>query len=245
MTRLSVNINKVALVRNSREGNSPALVDAARVAIDAGCHGITVHPREDERHVRMSDLASLMAIPEIAAGEIEFNVEGDPRAALLDECARLSVHQFTAVPVTPGELTSHRGWRRGDDLGVLREVTGRLPRTTRLSLFLDPTPETVDIAAEFGFHAIEIYTGPYANAVGAEREAELARVVATAARARELSLRVHAGHDLTTENLPMLLGATQVDEVSIGHAIAAESMLTGLGIVVGRYLASSGDGKRA
>ena len=236
MTRLSVNINKVALVRNSREGDSPSLVAAARVAIGVGCHGITVHPREDGRHVRVTDLAALMAIEEIAAGRIELNVEGDPRPGLLDECARLGVHQFTAVPVTPGELTSHRGWRRTDDLTPLREVTARLPSQTRLSLFIDALPESVELAPAHGFHAVEIYTGPYANAAGPAREAELERVVATAARARELGVRVHAGHDLTTENLPPLLAATHVDEVSIGHAIAAEALLAGLGVVVPRYL---------
>ncbi len=238
-TRLSVNINKVALIRNSREGDSPSLVKAARIAIASGAHGVTVHPREDGRHVRVSDLAPLMQVERIASGEIELNVEGDPRPALLKECARLGVHQFTAVPVTPGELTSHQGWRRSHDLTPLKEVRAVLPTATRLSLFVDATPETVDIATEFGFDAIEIYTGPYANASSeAEAAAELERIGATAARARELGLRVHAGHDLTTENLPAMLDAVDVDEVSIGHAIAAESILGGLSSVVGRYLGS-------
>lgn len=159
MTLLSVNINKIALLRNSRMNGIPSLVRAAQAVIDAGAGGITVHPRKDARHITLDDVLALAALPAIANREVEFNIEGDLRGELVRVVRAVRPTQFTAVPTKEGEITSSRGWRVYDDLASLREVRELLPEGTRFSVFIDPEPGAVTLATTAGADAIEVYTG--------------------------------------------------------------------------------------
>lgn len=241
MTALSVNLNKVCLVRNARGGGAPDLVEAARLAIAAGCRGLTLHPREDARHATLDDVLRLAAMPEVAGGAIELNVEGDPRPELMRVIREARATQFTVVPVTPGELTTNRGWRGGDDLAALRRAVDAFKGVARISLFVDAHGEVgegVDLAAAEGADCVELHTFDYAAAFHTPRRDEvLARFERAAARARALGLRVHAGHDLDLDNLPLLVERLRPDEVSIGHALVSSALLTGLPVIVGRYAA--------
>ncbi len=240
MTRLSVNLNKVALIRNAREDNSPSIVEAAIVAIAAGCHGLTIHPRADQRHALLSDIVALAALEQVQAGRIELNVEGDIRRDLLAAALAAKVHQFTFVPVTPGERTSRRGWRTSDDLLALQAAVSKAKTFCRTSVFLDPDPERVAIAIETGADAVEFYMADFAQAYAKNDYAnELQRIKATALLAREYGLRVHLGHDLDLKNLPLLIKEIKPDEVSIGHALISDAVMVGLAAVVPMYVASS------
>lgn len=243
MTHLSVNLNKVALVRNSRGMGVPNIVEAARMVIAAGCDGLTLHPREDERHATLDDVRRLAALPEVASGEIELNIEGDPRPELMRVARDVGAQQFTVVPVVPGEITTNHGWRDRRHLGLLRDTVAFFGGQSRISCFVDTGTAGVELAAEAGAHAVELHTYDYAQAFGTpQQEAVLARYEETARLAREHSLRVHAGHDLNLANLPLLLERIRPDEVSIGHALISRALMTGLPGVLREYAQTVGGG---
>jgi pyridoxine 5-phosphate synthase len=242
MTKLSVNLNKVALLRNTRALGIPSVTRAATIAIDAGAHGITVHPRPDERHIRTADVRDLH---ELLRGypHIEFNIEGNPFENALDLVREVRPHQFTLVPDDPGQSTSDHGWdlaRDGERLrGIIDEVKGL---GVRVSLFMDAEPAGMARAAAIGADRIELYTEPYAKHFGSPREsAVLAAFTATARAAAEAGLGVNAGHDLNQQNLPRFVAEVPgVLEVSIGHALVADALETGLAATVRAYLAAIG-----
>lgn len=235
---LSVNVNKIALLRNSRGGPIPDLVRFARLAIEAGAQGITVHPREDARHVTLDDVLALAEMPEIRDGRVEFNIEGNIRPELVRLTRRVRPTQFTVVPATPGELTSERGWRAYDDQEQLAALVAALKGSVRISVFTDADPRSVALAAEAGVDAVEFYTGAYAAAfdIPAERDRHLAALGDAAALARSHGLRIHCGHDLDPDNLPPLLSVMRPDELSIGHRLVSEAIERGLATTVRRYL---------
>jgi pyridoxine 5-phosphate synthase len=247
MTSLSINLNKVALIRNSRDTTIPSVVEAARTCIAAGANGITVHPRPDMRHIRatdVTDLAALLATPAFA--EIEFNIEGNPFAGPQDNgfpgfmalVEQTMPAQCTLVPDNPVQLTSDHGWDLAGDNTPLAAVIDSLKELgIRVSLFMDPVDAQIKEAARLGAHRIEFYTGPYADAYGAH-QAILARFVEAATFARGLGLGINAGHDLNQENLgEFCLAVAPVDEVSIGHALITDALWSGLDPTVRRYKA--------
>lgn len=229
MTRLSVNLNKVALVRNARGAGVPDIREAARIVIDRGCHGLTIHPREDERHATLQDVYRLAELDEVRSGEIELNVEGDPRPELMKAVKEVGATQFTVVPVVPGEVTTNRGWRSRSDEALLRDTVSFFEGRCRVSLFVDPDPEGVRLSADVGADAIELHTYEYAAAFHTARRDEVLASYEEAARvARSLHLRVHAGHDLDLKNLGLLVERLRPEEVSIGHALISRAILDGL-----------------
>ncbi len=239
MTKLSINLNKVAIVRNSRGGGVPDIVEAAGIVIAAGCHGLTIHPRSDARHSTIDDIYSLAAMEAVASGRIELNIEGDLRPDLMAVVREVRPTQFTMVPVVPGEITTGRGWHSADDAAQLREAIASFAGKVRVSLFVDPAPAGVRLAAEVGAQAVELHTYEYAAAYATpRREAVLAMYEEAARAARGHGLRVHAGHDLNAENLGELVRRLRPDEVSIGHALISEALLAGLPGAAGRYLAA-------
>ncbi|KPK16267.1 MAG: pyridoxine 5'-phosphate synthase [Myxococcales bacterium SG8_38] len=240
MPRLSVNVNKVATLRNSRGGTVPSVVEAVRVCVEAGAPGITVHPRADQRHIRPADVFDIAAVLEPVRDRVEYNIEGDPRPDLVDLVERIRPDQCTLVPVRPGELTSEAGWPASTPKEQLAEIIARLrERGVRVSVFVDPEPGPIDWAAELGADRVELYTEPYARAFergGELLERSLHRYRAAAERASTNGLGVNAGHDLDLANLPTFLSVPHVDEVSIGHALIARALFVGLGAVVEEYL---------
>jgi len=238
-TVLSVNVNKVALLRNTRALGIPSVVRAATLALQAGAHGITVHPRPDERHIRPGDVRELAALVRERPG-VELNVEGNPDGRYLDLVLAARPHQATLVPDAPAQLTSDHGWDARAAQAKLGPVVRRLKQAgIRVSLFLDPDAAQVDAAAATGADRIELYTESYARAFGGERQAPvLASFAAAARRAQALGLGVNAGHDLNLANLgPFLDGVPGVLEVSIGHALVCEAFDHGLEGTVDRYVA--------
>lgn len=233
---LSVNLNKIALLRNSRGGARPSPLAAAALVLDAGADGLTLHWREDERHTHKEDVYQLRELA--AARGREFNLEGDLREELIALAIELKVDQATLVPVTPGEITSDHGWSFPQDAERLRPVIARLKDAgLRVSLFIDPVPGTATGAAEAGADRVEIYTEPWAAAFGtAGADRELAAIVATVAEARAAGLGVNAGHDLDLYNLPPLARAAVIDEVSIGHALISDALTIGLEETIRSYL---------
>jgi pyridoxine 5-phosphate synthase len=230
MSNFSVNLNKVALLRNSRPKDFPSIEEAAHLAIRCGCDGLTIHPRADERHARLVDIDRLAAICKTAPRKIELNIEGNCRPELMARARAARADQFTLVPADPGELTSTRGWSpEKDDMNAVKAAAAELRALMRVSLFIEPDIAQVRLAQELGTHCVEIYTGYYVDALSAGNAPKvLERIVTAAEHARAAGLRVHLGHDLDLANLPPLLRAVKPDEVSIGHAIAAEAMLVGL-----------------
>jgi pyridoxine 5-phosphate synthase len=238
--RLSVNINKVATVRNSRGGNTPSVVDAARVCVEVGAPGITVHPRADARHITATDVREVAALIRTLGSGPEYNIEGDPRPDLLALVHEVKPTQCTLVPVRPGEITSQAGW----PAGTPREVIGRVVRELRdqgirVSLFVDPEDAPVEWAADVGADRVELYTEPFARAF--ERGEAAARgsfeqYAQAANRAYALGLGVNAGHDLDLDNLVMFRHLPHLDEVSIGHALISRALFVGLDRSVRDYL---------
>ena len=242
--RLSVNVNKVATLRNARGGDVPSVVDAVRVCLDAGVRGITVHPRADERHIRRTDVHEIAAFLAPRRADVEFNIEGDPRPDLVDMVRKLRPHQCTLVPVRAGEITSQAGWPAdtpGDDLR--REVADLQSRGVRVSLFVEADEAPVRWAASIGSARIELYTEPFARAFKAGPEAaepSFHRYAAAAKLAHGLGLGINAGHDLDLDNLTLFRTLPHLDEVSIGHALISHALYVGLDRAVRDYLAACG-----
>jgi pyridoxine 5-phosphate synthase len=238
MTALSVNLNKVALVRNTRTIGIPSVTHAATLALEAGADGITVHPRPDGRHVRAADVAELSALLEHWPAA-EFNIEGNPFHGLLDFVVQVGPQQCTLVPDETGAFTSDHGWNLPEDIGRLRPIVEKVRSLgVRVSLFMDPQPESMRHAAELGAHRVELYTEPYARAYGTPAQADiLAHYEAAAEAALRAGLGINAGHDLNRVNLAAFLAAVPADEVSIGHALIADALEFGLGPTVRMYLA--------
>jgi len=240
MPRLSVNVNKVATLRNSRGGNVPSVVEAVRVCVQAGAPGITVHPRVDERHIRPSDVDQIAEVLQPVREHVEYNIEGDPRADLIELVERVRPDQCTLVPVRPGEITSEAGWPPNTPKQQLSEIIGRLQASAiRVSVFVDPEPAPIDWAAELGADRVELYTEPYARAFEKGEEVvrrSLARYRNAAERAHSNGLGVNAGHDLDLHNLATFLTVPHIDEVSIGHALIGRALFVGLETAVREYL---------
>lgn len=240
MIRLSVNVNKVATLRNARGGRVPSVLEAVEVCIAAGAPGITVHPRADQRHITAGDVREIARALKGRVPRVEYNIEGDPRLDLLELVDDVRPDQCTLVPVRPGEVTSQAGWQRGPDTARLREVVQQLRSIgVRVSLFVDAAADPVQFAASTGTDRVELYTEPYARAF--EQGKEAARrsfgVYADAARlAHSLGLGVNAGHDLDLTNLAMFRELPFLDEVSIGHALMSRALFVGLSTVVREYL---------
>lgn len=240
MVHLSVNVNKVATLRNARGGLLPDPVEAARTCVEAGAHGITVHPREDQRHIRPADVSAIAAFLAPYRGRVEFNIEGDPRPDLLDMVRAVRPDQCTLVPVKPGEITSQAGWRPDTPKEALAAAVSDLKaRGTRVSVFVDPEPEPIRWAAALGADRVELYTEPYARAFASGPIAgkeSFARYVEAANLAHQLGLGVNGGHDLDLDNLVLFRALPHLDEVSIGHAIVSRAVFVGLATVVREYL---------
>lgn len=241
MTKLSVNVNKVATLRNSRGGDVPSVLDAVQVCIDAGAPGITVHPRADARHITardVHDIAHHLQRPGLK-GQVEFNIEGDPRPDLLALVLAVVPDQCTLVPVAPGEITSQAGWPATTPEGPLREAIASLKAAgIRVSLFVDPEPEPIRWAARMGADRIELYTEPYARAYENDDvgHASFDTYSRMAALAHSLGLGVNAGHDLDLRNLTLFRRLPHLDEVSIGHALISRALFAGLDQAVRDYL---------
>ena len=226
---LSVNVNKVALLRNTRHLGIPSVLRAAEACLLAGAQGITVHPRPDGRHIRTQDVHDLAALLK-AWPQVEYNIEGNPTQNLMDFVREVRPHQVTFVPDSEDQFTSDHGWQFPADLARLRPLVAEA-RTcgVRVSLFMDPTPEAMAYVAELGAERIELYTETFASAFGTEREAEvLLGFTRTAEAALALGLGINAGHDLNRDNLTAFLRAVPgVQEVSIGHALVADALELG------------------
>ncbi len=239
-TNLSINLNKVALLRNQRDMPYPSVTEAARSVINAGAQGITVHPRPDERHIRRQDVRDLAAMLQGPGLErIEYNIEGYPAPDWIALVKEVRPHQATLVPDPPEAHTSDEGWDIPANRAFLEDVVGELKAAgIRVSLFVDCDPERLCPAREVGADRVELYTGPYGFAFGkAEEEAEFARCVGAAEAAREVGLGLNAGHDLNLENLPRLRRAVPwLLEVSIGHAFTADALRLGYAGAIKAYL---------
>ncbi|HEX7087754.1 MAG TPA: pyridoxine 5'-phosphate synthase [Vicinamibacterales bacterium] len=240
MIALSVNVNKVATLRNSRGGAVPSVLEAAQVAIDAGAQGITVHPRADARHITFRDVRELADLLAPLRGRVEYNIEGDPRPDLMELVLATRPDQCTLVPVREGEITSQAGWPPDTPVEQMRQIAGRLKDAgIRVSLFVDPEPEAIAWAAGIGADRVELYTEPFARAFGqgeAVANASFHRYVAAARRAHDHGLGVNAGHDLDLDNLQMFRTLPYLQEVSIGHALISRALFVGLDRVVREYL---------
>ena len=245
MPVLSVNVNKIAVLRNSRGGAEPDVVRAARTCLEAGAHGITVHPRPDARHIRADDVLALAAVTRDYG--VEFNLEGNPFApprtgypGFAALCAQARPAQATLVPDSDAQVTSDHGFDFTGDLSPLRDRIAELKGLgCRVSLFVDAGDPRIETAAEVGADCVELYTGPYAaaHAAGSVSEA-LAACADTARRAQAVGLGVNAGHDLSQDNLAdFIAGVPGVLEVSIGHALISEALYAGIDATVRRYLA--------
>jgi len=244
MTRLSVNLNKIALLRNTRSNGIPDVLRSARIALDAGAHGITVHPRPDGRHVRAGDVRQIAGLLAARPGA-EFNIEGNPFHGLMDFVREVHPQQCTLVPDESGAFTSDHGWDLQADAPRLKPIVAELRSLgVRVSLFMDPLPQAMALAKGLGADRVELYTEPYARAFGSSGQAAVLGTYADTARAAQRSgLGVNAGHDLNRENLGAFLNAVPgVLEVSIGHALIADAIEFGLAETVRRYLEAIGAG---
>lgn len=234
---LSVNLNKVALLRNSRGAKNPSPLRAAITCIDAGAKGLTLHWREDNRHTLPSDVREICALAKERG--IEFNLEGDTRNELVALAFELGVTQLTLVPVTPGEITSNHGWDLPRQMPEIQPIIAQASSMgIRTSIFMDPNPESMALAADTGANRVELYTEPYAAAFGtARQEYELDRLRQCAKRAASANLELNAGHDLSLQNMPLLARELPaLKEVSIGHALICDALYMGLEAAVRAYV---------
>lgn len=242
MTKLSVNVNKIATVRNSRGGQLPSVIAAVRACIDAGAPGITVHPRADQRHITTADVYDIAAELAPLKGRVEYNIEGDPRPGFLELVLAVQADQCTLVPVKPGEITSEAGWPADTAAETLTGIIGSLKAGgVRVSLFVDPEPPAIRWAATMGADRVELYTEPFARAFErgpAAAAASFEKYAAAAELADQLGVGVNAGHDLDLKNLTLFKTLPHLDEVSIGHALIGRAIFVGLGKVVKEYIAA-------
>jgi pyridoxine 5-phosphate synthase len=242
--RLSVNVNKIATVRNSRGGAMPSVLEAVKVCLEAGAPGITVHPRADQRHITRADVYEIARYLEPLRGSVEYNIEGDPQPAWLEMVHEVKPDQATLVPVVPGEITSQAGWTEK----IAASAAVRLPRIIsdlqkagiRVSLFIDADPAIIPWAASLHPDRVELYTEPFARAFErgmAEGRASFERYADVAERAVAGGMAINAGHDLDLHNLPIFRELPHLTEVSIGHALISRAIFVGLEHVVREYLA--------
>ncbi|MEQ8362187.1 MAG: pyridoxine 5'-phosphate synthase [Cyclobacteriaceae bacterium] len=233
MTRLSVNINKIATLRNARGGNNPNVVKVAQDCEAFGAQGITVHPRPDERHIRYADVLQLKKVV-----KTEFNIEGYPDERYLQLIKEVKPEQATLVPDPPDVLTSNAGWDAITHREFLKEIIATLKKSTgRVSLFVEASPKMVEAVAETGADRIELYTEPYANAYSTNKELAIRDFINAAEIAKAAGLGVNAGHDLDLNNLRFLKSSIPwLDEVSIGHALISDALYFGLENTIQLYL---------
>ncbi|MCZ2104043.1 MAG: pyridoxine 5'-phosphate synthase [Comamonadaceae bacterium] len=246
-TLLSVNVNKVALVRNTRHLGIPSVVRAAGLCLQAGAHGITVHPRPDERHIRPHDVFDLVELLRHWP-RAEFNIEGNPTQNLMDYIRRVRPSQATFVPDSEDQFTSDHGWSFPQDAERLRPLIAECRQLgVRVSLFMDPVPEQMAAARAVGADRVELYTEPYAAAWGGPRqEAQLQRYAAAAQAAVDAGLGVNAGHDLNQGNLAAFVARVPgLLEVSIGHAFVADALELGYAAATRAYLHCIDEGRAA
>lgn len=233
MTKLSVNINKIATLRNARGGNNP---DVVRVALDCerfGAQGITVHPRPDERHIRHQDVFDLR--PQLST---EFNIEGYPSEDFCNLVIKAKPAQVTLVPDAPDQLTSNHGWDTKNNIEFLTPIVKHFKDAgIRVSIFIDPDKEMADYAKQIGADRVELYTEPYASQYATDREKAIAPFIEAARHCREIGLGLNAGHDLSLQNLAYFhVCIPWVDEVSIGHALICDALYLGLRETIKEYL---------
>ena len=241
--KLSVNLNKIALIRNSRGNDSPSLIDYAKKCIDLGVDGITLHPRPDHRHATSVDAISISKL--CKDHNIEFNLEGNPFSlphgdfvGFQELCTQSLPSQVTLVPDDLLQITSDHGWQPGYRDEALKDFINSLKEyPLRTSLFIDANINSVEYAAQIGFDRIEIYTGPFANSIQSTNIKEIKTTISLIiTRARELGLGVNAGHDLNLQNLPHLIDCGEIDEVSIGHAIIIDALKYGFHDTIIKYI---------
>ena len=232
MTRLSVNINKIATLRNARGGNLPDVELFARDCEAYGAEGITVHPRPDERHIRRTDVYALKSLV-----QTEFNIEGNPEPEFINLVLNVKPHQVTLVPDAREQLTSNHGWDTRAHQAKLATIIQRFKNAgIRVSVFVDPDPVMVEYAARAGSDRVELYTGPYAEMYDNDPQRAIEYYRSAAEKARELGLGLNAGHDLNLRNLPDFIKAFPwVDEVSIGHALIADALYLGIQETIKQY----------
>jgi pyridoxine 5-phosphate synthase len=233
VTRLSVNINKIATLRNARGGNNPDVIQVARDCERFGAQGITVHPRPDERHIRFADVVELKRI--VAT---EFNIEGYPDQRYFDLVTTTRPDQATLVPDAPDQITSNAGWDTIKNQSLLSEIISQIKKAgTRVSVFVDPDVKMVEGAAKAGADRIELYTEPYAAAYRKDRNNAIRPYVESARVAKQIGLGINAGHDLDLHNLKFLKdNISYLDEVSIGHALICDALYYGLENTIQLYL---------
>ncbi|MCB9034932.1 MAG: pyridoxine 5'-phosphate synthase [Chitinophagales bacterium] len=234
MVRLSVNLNKVALIRNSRGSNYPNLVQVAQDCERFGAQGITVHPRPDERHCKFSDLPLLKAVC-----TTEFNIEGYPDENFIQQVLAVQPHQCTLVPDNPSQITSDHGWNTIKNKSLLQEVIATLQaKNIRVSLFIDDDEKMIEGAKAVGADRVEFYTGPFAKHYHQDKQKALGNIVACADLAHQIGLGINAGHDLNLENLAYFKAQVpHLAEVSIGHALITDALYYGLQNTIQMYLA--------
>ena len=238
-TALSVNVNKVALLRNTRHLGIPSVTRAAQLCLEAGAQGITIHPRPDERHIRSADVYELAQLMQ-AWPQAEFNIEGNPTQNLMDFIRHVKPHQATFVPDSEDQFTSDHGWRFPQDAQRLQPLIAECQALgVRVSLFMDPIPEQMAAAKVVGADRVELYTEPYAAAWGTANQAnQLALYVQAAQAALDVGLAVNAGHDLNRDNLSAFVAHVPgLAEVSIGHALVADALELGYSTTVQAYQA--------
>lgn len=255
MTRLSVNLNKVALLRNQRDNGYPDLLKTAKLVLDSGAHGITIHPRPDQRHIRYSDVGDLTAflasynspfpsfmMKEGEKGSFEFNIEGYPDEDFLELVTSNPCDQVTLVPDAPDQKTSDHGWDIAAHKSRLKDAITQLHQARRrVSLFIDPDPAMAAAAAEIAADRVELYTGPYS-----ENAALLPDYVAAATEAQKCRIGINAGHDLNLDNLARFVAAIpECDEVSIGHAITSDALDMGWRGAIAAYLSAIAYGQKS
>lgn len=237
MTRLSVNLNKIALLRNSRGHDYPNLIEFAEKALNTGANGITIHPRPDQRHATYADVRDLSEFLK-SHPDAELNIEGYPGESFLEAVLKYNPDQVTLVPDAPGQLTSDHGWDLNTSMEFIGSIVERIHEAgSRSSLFLDPATDQVDLAAQIKTDRIELYTATYAEAYGTDMESKVFNRFRQAAEHAQLSgLGVNAGHDLNLNNLGLFISIPGILEVSIGHALTVESLDYGFTNVLEKYM---------
>lgn len=237
MTKLSVNLNKIALLRNSRGRDFPNVVEFANKMIALGVQGITVHPREDERHITKKDAIELGALLSNNS-EVEFNIEGYPSKDFMELVTKIKPTQCTLVPDSPDQLTSDHGWNLEQEGDFVQDICSQLEKENiRSALFIDPVPSQISLVPSTGARRIELYTEEYASTFNhPEHDSVFERYKKSARKAQDLGIGVNAGHDLDLTNLSKFLTIDDILEVSIGHVLTIECIEHGMNNIIGKYL---------